>query len=161
MEFTVNIKPDFSGFKAVEKACKALSKTVEVGILHNAEEARIGKLQHDGGVGYFYYGPFEGQPVGVPPRPFLAHAMEHNGKHILETSAENLKEFNEGSAKETLKEVGEMSVTFVKDTIAHHSRELNPDAPYNWGRTIITKGFDLPLNDKGNLRESIEYEVVE
>lgn len=161
MELTVKTKLDMSGFKEVEKACKALSKTVEVGILNNPEEAKIGKLQHDGGIGVYQYGPFEGEEVAIPPRPFLMTAMEHNGKHILETSSQNLKDLTESSAKKTLKEVGEMSVTFVKDTIEHHSRELNPDADHNWPRTVATKGFDLPLNDKGNLRESIEYEVVE
>lgn len=160
MESTLNIKLDMSGFKTVEKACEVLSRTVEVGILHNPEEARIGALQHNGGIGYFYYGPFEGEPVDVPPRPFLMVAMEHNGKHILETSAENMKDFTPESAKKTLDEVGEMSVTFVKDTIAHHSRELNSRAHHNGRKTVITKGFDLPLNDKGNMRESIEYEVV-
>ena len=160
MESTVKINLDMNGFKRVEKACEALSCTVEVGILHNPEEARIGALQHFGGEGRFYYGPFEGEPVGIPPRPFLMVAMEHNGKHILDTCVENLKDFTEKNAEKTLEQVGEMSVTFVKDTIAHHSRELNPDADHNWPRTVITKGFDLPLNDKGNMRESIEYEVI-
>ena len=158
MESTVNINLDLSGFKAVEKACEALSRTVEVGILHNPKEAEIARLQHDGGVGTYYYGPFEGEDVSIPPRPFLMVAMEHNGQHILETSVENMKDFTEESAKKTLDEVGEMSVTFVKDTIAHHSRELGNS--HNSMRTVITKGFDLPLNDKGTMRESIEYEVI-
>ena len=71
-----------SGFKQVEKACEALSRTVEVGILHNPEEARIGELQHDGGIGYYQYGKYEGQAVEIPPRPFLLQAIEHYGKEI-------------------------------------------------------------------------------
>lgn len=156
MEFTVNTKLDLSGFKTIEKVCKALSKTVEVGILNNAEEAEIGKLQHFGGTGYYSYGPFKGQEVSVPPRPFLANAMNHYGKEILESESSKLSDFSEKTAKNILNRVGEKSVFATQYVIDEYASEGG-----NSMRTIITKGKDSPLIDKGNLRASIEYEVEE
>lgn len=144
-----------SGFKEIEKACKALSKTVEVGILHNAEEAEIGTLQHDGGVGYYAYGAFKGQEVMIPPRPFLANAMNHYGKEILESEAQKLSDFSENTANTVLDRVGEKAVFATQFVIDEYARDGG-----NSDRTIITKGKDSPLIDKGNLRASIEYEVV-
>lgn len=155
MEFTVKTELDLSGFKEIEKACKALSKTVEVGILHNAEEAEIGSLQHDGGVGYYAYGAFKGQEVMIPPRPFLANAMNHYGKEILESEATKLSDFNENTANTVLDRVGEKAVFATQFVIDEYARDGG-----NSDRTIITKGKDSPLIDKGNLRASIEYEVV-
>ena len=155
MEFTVKTELDLSGFKEIEKACKALSKTVEVGILHNAEEAEIGTLQHDGGVGYYAYGAFKGQEVMIPPRPFLANAMNHYGKEILESEAQKLSDFSENTANTVLDRVGEKAVFATQFVIDEYSRNGG-----NSDRTIITKGKDSPLIDKGNLRASIEYEVV-
>ena len=44
------------------------------------EEAKLQGLQHYGGTGVYQYGPFKGQEVDVPPRPFLSHAMDFYGK---------------------------------------------------------------------------------
>jgi hypothetical protein len=156
MEFTVKTELDLSGFKEIEKACKVLSKTVEVGILNNAEEAQIGELQHNGGIGYYAYGAFKGQEVMVPPRPFLANAMNHYGKEILESEATKLSDFNVSTANTILERVGEKSVFATQYVIDEYARDGG-----NSDRTIITKGKDSPLIDKGNLRASIEYEVVE
>lgn len=155
MELTVNVKLDMSGFKAVEKACEALSHTVEVGILHNPEEARIGTLQHDGGVGEYQYGKYAGQKVDVPSRPFLWLAMEHYGKEILEQNTHLLKDFTAENADKVLNRVGDMAKEVVQAEIDDFAR-----AGGNSPRTIETKGKDSPLIDKGNLRASIEYEVT-
>lgn len=155
MEFTVKTELDLSGFNEIEKACKALSKTVEVGILHNPVEAEIGSLQHDGGIGYYAYGAFKGQEVAVPPRPFLANAMNHYGKEILESEATKLSDFNENTVNTVLDRVGEKAVFATQFVIDEYARNGG-----NSERTIITKGKDSPLIDKGNLRASIEYEVV-
>lgn len=144
-----------SGFKRVEKACEALSRTVEVGILHNPEEARIGRLQHDGGIGKYYYGPFEGEEVAVPPRPFLLQAVEHFGKEILEQNTHIMNDFTVENAEKALNRVGDMAKEVVQAEIDSFAR-----AGGNSERTIITKGKDSPLIDKGNLRSSIEYEVI-
>lgn len=144
-----------SGFRAVERACEALSRTVEVGILHNPEEARIGALQHNGGYGVYEYGPFEGQEVSIPPRPFLMEAIEHNGKEILENGAYMMRDFTESSAERALNRVGDEAKYVVQYTIDEYAR----GGGNSW-RTIQTKGKDSPLIDKGNLRASIEYEVI-
>lgn len=155
MEFTVNTKLDLSGLDKIKEACKALSKTVEVGILHNPKEAAIGALQHDGGVGVYQYGQFEGEEVDIPPRPFLMNAIEHYGKDILTSEAQKLEKFDTKTAESILERVGEKAVFTTQFVIDEYSR-----IPDNSERTVITKGKNSPLIDKGNLRASIEYEVV-
>jgi hypothetical protein len=155
MESTIKINLDMSGFKRVEKTCEALSHTVEVGILHNPEEARIGALQHDGGIGYYQYGEFEGQAVDIPPRPFLMRAIDHYGKEILEQNTYIMKDFTPENAEKALERVGDMAKAVVQAEIDDYAR-----AGGNSPRTIETKGKDSPLIDKGNLRSSIEYEVI-
>lgn len=155
MELTVNTKLDLSGLDKIKEACKALSKTVDVGILNNSEEARIGELQHYGGTGVYQYGKYAGQEVDIPPRPFIAAPVEHFGGEILTKSAVEHFKFTEESAEKTLNVVGD---TMVKD-IQYWMDNGSVYPPKNSPRTIETKGFDHPLIDKGNLRDSIEYEV--
>lgn len=144
-----------SGFKVVEKACEALSHAVEVGILHNPEEARIGELQHNGGIGEYYYGIHEGETVEVPSRPFLREAMEFNGKEILESGLYMMKDFTESSADKALNRIGDEAKYVVQKQIDYYAQ-----AGGNSRRTIETKGKDSPLIDKGDMRASIEYEVI-
>lgn len=155
MESTIKINLDMKGIEQVNKTCEALSHVVEVGILHNPEEARIGALQHDGGVGYYQYGPYKGQAVDIPPRPFLWLGMEHYGKDILEDNARILSEFTPKNAEEVLERIGDMAKEVIQAEIDDYARGGG-----NSPRTIETKGKDSPLIDKGNLRSSIEYEVI-
>lgn len=154
MELTVKTKLDMSGFKEIENACKVLSKTIEVGILHDAKEAAIGELQHNGGIGVYEYGLYEGEEVQIPPRPFLMRAMEHYGKDILDSEAQKLEKFDTQTADTILNRVGEKSVSVTQFVIDEFSRNRD-----NSPRTVETKGKNTPLIDKGNLRASIEYEV--
>lgn len=155
MEFTVKTELDFSGFEAIEKACKAISKDIEVGILHNAEEASIGRLQHYGGEGEYTYGKYKGQKVDIPPRPFISAPVEQFGGVILEQSAKTHFKFTEESAEKTLNVAG----SAMAEDIKYWMDRKGVYPPSNSERTIETKGFDHPLIDKGNLRDSIEYEV--
>lgn len=167
MEFTVNTKLDLSGLDKIKEACKALSKTVEVGILNNPKEAAIGTIQHFGGfgltwngpykgeIGYFYYGPFKGEPAVIPPRPFIAAPVEHFGGKILTMSAKEYFDFTPKGAAKTLMVAGD---TMVKDIQYWMDNSMVYGYPNGW-RTILTKGFNHPLIDKGTLRSSIEYEV--
>lgn len=161
MELTVKTQLDMSGMKQVQKACEALSRTVEVGILHDAEEAHIGELQHYGGTGVYQYGKYAGQEVDIPPRPFLAHAVEAYGKDTLEEAAQGLeiKGFTPRTADLVLQKVGERLRDATQLTIheyANHEHEF----PHNSPRTIETKGMDRPLIDTGKLLMSVEYEVT-
>lgn len=155
MELTIKTKLDFSGLQSVKEACEELSKKVRVGIIHNPEEAEIGYLQHFGGVGVYQYGPYEGEEVRVPPRPFLSAPIEHYGKEILESDLHLLKDFTKEEAKTILNRVGDKAKFVVQkeiDAIAARGG--------NSPRTIETKGKDSPLIDTGKMRDSIEYEVV-
>lgn len=155
MESTINVKLDMSGLEPIKKACKELSKKVEVGILHDSEEAQIGALQHYGGEGVYSYGKYEGQTVQVPARPFLSSPMERNGADILKDSARLLNNFTVDEVKTVLNRVGDMSKFVVQNEI-----DSIAAAGGNSPRTIETKGKDSPLIDTGKMRASIGYEVV-
>lgn len=154
MEFTVKTELDLSGLDEIKKVCKALSKPVKVGIIHNAEEAKIAHLQHYGGIGIYQYGPYEGEAVEVPPRPFLMNAIEHYGKDILESEAQKLEKFDSQTVDTVLNRVGEKAVFATQFVIDEFSR-----IPDNSPRTVETKGKNTPLIDTGKMRSSIEYEV--
>lgn len=142
------------GFKAVEKACEKLSRGVKVGILNDPAEAQIGFLQHYGGTGVYSYGKYEGQEVEVPARPFLSTAIEHNGRELLEKAISKLNNFK--SVDKVLDDLGSNAKQAVQNRIDEIAAQGG-----NSPRTIETKGKDSPLIDKGNLRASIEFEVVE
>lgn len=154
MEFTVDVSLDMSGLGRIERACKDLGRVVEVGILNDPAEAEIGALQHYGGTGVYSYGKYEGQEVEIPPRPFLAEAIEHNGRELLNKAAKKIDDFRNVDA--VLNELGDSAKIAVQNKIDEYAA-----AGGNSPRTIETKGKDSPLIDKGNLRASIEYEVVE
>ena len=162
MEFTVKTELDLSGFNKIKEACKTLSKKVEVGILHDAEEAQIAYKQHYGGVGVYYYGPYKGEKVGIPPRPFLAHAIETYGKDTLNEAAKGLeiKGFDSDTADLILNKVGERLKEATQLTI-HEYAAHEHEHPHNNRKTIETKGKDSPLIDTGKMLMSVEYEVVE
>ena len=156
MEFTVNIDLNMEGFKEIEKACTAISKSIEVGILHNPKEAQIGYLQHYGGTGVYQYGEHEGESVDIPPRPFIMAPVDEFGGTILQQSAKKHFKFTEDSANKTLDIAGK---TMAED-IKYWMDRKGAYPPDNSERTIETKGFNHPLIDKGTLRDSVEYEVV-
>ena len=143
-----------SGFKAVEKACQKLGRVVKVGILNDPQEAQIGFLQHYGGTGVYSYGKYEGQSVEIPPRPFLMEAIEHNGRELLRKAISKIDDFK--NVDKVLDDLGTEAKEAVQNRIDEYAA-LGGNSP----RTIETKGKDSPLIDKGNLRASIEYEVVE
>lgn len=154
MEFTVKTELDMSGFKTIEKACQKLGRVVEVGILNDPAEAEIGALQHYGGTGVYSYGKYEGQEVEVPARPFLAMAMEHSGRELLEKAISKISDFK--NVDKVLDDLGSGAKQAVQNKIDEIAAQGG-----NSPRTIETKGKDSPLIDKGNLRASIEFEVVE
>jgi hypothetical protein len=82
-------------------------------------------------------------------------AIDHYGKEILEQNTYIMKDFTPENAEKALERVGDMAKAVVQAEIDDYAR-----AGGNSPRTIETKGKDSPLIDKGNLRSSIEYEVV-
>lgn len=98
----------------------------------------------------------------IPPRPVLRNAAEitiPKNKARFKAYFKNLMR-NPRDAKrlETvlLQTLGSQAVAEAKAEI-DSSEGLTPNAP----RTIAKKGFDKPLFETGQLRNSLAYEIVE
>lgn len=146
MEFTVNL--DMKGLDRLSSVCDKLSKRIKVGIF--GEESKIASLQHFGGEGVYTYGPFKGEKVDIPPRPFLSIAMEHYGKDIINSEKDRLL----SDTDTAINRIGGKAVTAVQMEIDNIAA-----AGGNSERTIETKGKDSPLIDTGKMRASVTYEV--
>lgn len=136
---------------------------VKVGILHNPAMAALGELQHNGGSGVYYYGPYKGESVSIPARPFIQAPVNNFAPDIIRRVLDDT-DFSETGFKNAKERIGNWLKAKILEYFdnAELGKTLNPTANGdggNSGRTIATKGFDHPLFDKGNLRNSISYEV--
>lgn len=91
--------------------------------------------------------------VHIPPRPFLRYTFDHNLDNWTELAADlAFKVFiREISYQDTFSILGDAIVKDIKRTIKEFSE------PKNAPLTIANKGFDDPLIEKGELRDSIHW----
>ncbi len=91
--------------------------------------------------------------VHIPPRPFLRYTFDHNLDNWTELAADlAFKVFiREISYQDTFPILGDAIVKDIKQTIKEFSE------PKNAPLTIANKGFDDPLIEKGELRDSIHW----
>lgn len=94
--------------------------------------------------------------VHIPSRPFLrdsvdAHAAEINA--FLQSMRTQL--VKGGSAEKVLKEIGVFQKGLIQNEIVHGN--FVPNSP----ETIKRKGSDVPLVDKGTMRDSVNYVIRE
>lgn len=91
--------------------------------------------------------------VHIPPRPFLRYTFDHYLDNWTELAADlAFKVFiREMSYQDTFSILGDAIVKDIKRTIKEFSE------PKNAPLTIANKGFDDPLIEKGELRDSIHW----
>lgn len=91
--------------------------------------------------------------VHIPPRPFLRYTFDHYLDNWTELAADlAFKVFiREINYQDTFPILGDAIVKDIKRTIKEFSE------PKNAPLTIANKGFDDPLIEKGELRDSIHW----
>lgn len=91
--------------------------------------------------------------VHIPPRPFLRYTFDHYLDNWTELAADlAFKVFvGEINYQDTFPILGDAIVKDIKRTIKEFSK------PKNAPLTIANKGFDDPLIEKGELRDSIHW----
>ncbi|MGP3639400.1 hypothetical protein [Lentilactobacillus hilgardii] len=91
--------------------------------------------------------------VHIPPRPFLRYTFDHYLDNWTELAADlAFKVFiREINYQDTFPILGDAIVKDIKRTIKEFSK------PKNAPLTIANKGFDDPLIEKGELRDSIHW----
>ena len=97
-----------------------------------------------------------------PPRPVLAHAAEKiipaNGKRIDAYLFNLARNPRDAKRMETvlLQSIGAQCVKEARDEI-DNSERLQHNAP----STVAKKGFDKPLEETGEFKKALAYEVVQ
>lgn len=91
--------------------------------------------------------------VHIPPRPFLRYTFDHYLDNWTELAADlAFKVFvGEINYRDVFPVLGDAVVKDIKRTIKEFSK------PKNAPLTIANKGFDDPLIEKGELRDSIHW----
>lgn len=163
MVFTVSLdfknKTNDAVLKEVEKSIKMLSKaSVISGVID--EDERTSRMAHENEFGMpatFDYGPYKGETVFDPPRPFV-DAPERTGTEEIKNYIEFMsagEKFSTKAIKDMLDGCGEIMSKQQKDMI-----EAWGDIEDNSPRTVETKGFNRPLHDRNNKPFPIKYKVL-
>lgn len=95
--------------------------------------------------------------VDIPARPFMRITLNHHADEWTELFAKTFLQVAldpSKSADDIFKVVGKQMVADLKDTLTKLSQPAN--APL----TAERKGFNNPLIDTGQLRDSIDYFVI-
>ena len=95
--------------------------------------------------------------VHIPSRPFLRNSVDAHMGEIVPFVEDTLNRIvNNGmGAQDTLQRTGSFMKGLVQKEIV--SGHYAPNAP----ATIAKKGSDVPLVDDGQLRDSVNYQIVE
>ena len=164
MVFTVTTKTTLdtaalqSFLRTLNDACHT---TVAVGVLNGDKETRDKAEKNEiGGWDTYDRGPYEGEKVLVPPRPFIGSSIEHHAEEIRDVAGESLDFEKDPNLVHALTAVGKK----VKE-IQEHTLESNGEGVPNWKkhnttRTIETKnGLDKPLFTEAGTTFPIDYEL--
>lgn len=92
----------------------------------------------------------------IPARPFVSKAWDDHSGELLKQAAKGFGSLLKGASAESIcKEMGEFGVKIIVDEIDNGS--FVPNAP----STIAKKGSDHPLIDTGQMKQAVDYEILE
>ena len=164
MVFAVSskIKIDTKGFNVLLKKLNEASKTVVVsGVINgDADATENAVLNEFGGTGVYKRGPYAGQTVKVPARPFVASAIEHHRDEIIKVAEEALDFDNDTNLTKALNAVGRKTAEIQEDILYSNGEGVPGWQKHNSPRTIETKnGLDKPLFKENGETFPIDYEL--
>lgn len=165
MVFTVEtkIKTSTAGFRSLLKKLNEACNTVVVsGVINGDTDAtETAILNEFGGTGIYERGPYMGQTVVVPKRPFVSHAIERHAEEIIK-AGENKIDFEKGvNIIEALNAMGKKTKEIQEKTLDSNGEGVPGWPKHNSRRTIETKnGLDKPLFTELGGTFPIDYELV-
>ena len=165
MVFAVNLhtRMDMSGFKKLYKQLEEATKTVAIsGVINgDADAVKTAKLNEYGGTGIYERGPYAGQTVEVPARPFVRSAIEHHADEIIKVAKKNLDLDKDPNLIGALNAVGKKTAELQKKTLDSNGEGVPGWQKHNSPRTIETKnGLDKPLFTEFGETFPIDYELI-
>ena len=173
MVFAVNLefknKVKDSILKEVLKTANYLSNShIESGVI--GEDERTSRMAHESEFGkpaVYDWGPYAGEDVYDPPRPFISAPINKNEKRLKEIIAFFLmNSFDIKSAKTALKACGDEMSRLQTESILSRGESIggwNQFSSHGYSnetRTIKTKGFDFPLLDRNHSPFPIKNRII-
>lgn len=154
-EFGVDITPKNSRYLAIPTKLGLGHKPRDIPGLFVPKGKRVlAKSNNNGGLDVYFILKTH---VKIPERSFLRAGFDNNAGTIMELVEDYLQRIfeQEMSARDMYERIGRKIADYIKTEIRLKV------SPRNAPLTIVNKGKDDPLVDKGNLLNSISYEVVE
>lgn len=164
MEFTVKTKIDMSGFKKIEKTCEALDHNAAISGVLDADQFTLSeaKLNEEGGASFYRDGPFAGEKVEVPSRPFISEGAKLRIDHAFSKATSILKsDFTPSGVKRALELLGTEAAEGQMNALEYNGAGIAGWLPNNEERTVATKGFDRPLWSRRGETFPITHKVIE
>lgn len=119
---------------------------------------QAGEAQSDEGVDILDIAVWNevGTPT-IPARPFMRESADGNKEIIEKMCKAQLKKITEGgTAEDVLKNIGNMQVGLIKDTITKSKTWAEPNAE----STKKKKGSDVPLIDTSRMQQSVHFVIT-
>lgn len=140
---TVKIKD--KGYSNLKKAYEvANSKVVEVGFIEGTSDFVLYKAVTN------EFGD------GVPERSFIRSTFNENTNEMKKT----FKKLNDSISKGNYNVIQKLNLIGMKFTTLIQDKITNLKEPPNAPMTIALKGSSNPLIDKGEMREDVNYRIV-
>lgn len=165
MVFTVEIKTRTStaGFRSLLKKLNEACNTVVVsGVINGDTDAtETAILNEFGGTGIYERGPYVGQTVKVPARPFVSSAIEHHADEIVKAGESQIDFEKDINITAALHAIGKKTKELQERTLDSNGEGVPGWQKHNSPRTIETKGgLDKPLFTELGGTFPIDYELV-
>ena len=155
------IKTSTAGFRSLLKKLNEACNTVVVsGVIHGDAETTGTAIQNEfGELGVYTKGPYAGQTVMSPKRPFVESAIRYHRDEIISTAQANLDLENDPTLVKVLNAVGKKTKELQEKTLETNGEGVAGWQKHNSKRTIETKGFDKPLYNQEGSTFPIDYEL--
>ena len=164
MESSVKISLDFGGLEQIKRTCEVFKKAVvRSGVFSDDPQVMKSAILNElGGESQYEDGPYAGEKVLVPPRPFVSIPAERTAPEAIDKMGEILANgFTKENAIESLAVVGATIADAQKLALETNGSNVPGWKQHNEPRTIATKGFDKPLWSRRGETFPIKFEVVE
>lgn len=163
MVTTVKIRESNSSIKDILEALQYMKNNVVHSGVINADEQTVdtAELNEFGGISHYTRGPYMGEEVRVPARPFVGKSVERDKEKIKAVAAAS---FSSGitveNAKKALEAMGYVAATGQIKTLESNGEGISGWQKWQDFRTIATKGHARPLFTERMYTFPIDYEIV-
>ncbi len=97
----------------------------------------------------------------IPARPFMRQSVDNNKDAIEKMCKAQLRMVVQGkTAEDALKDIGNLQVGFIGETITKSKTWAEPNAESTIKKKSKNGHSDIPLNDTGRLKQSVHFVIT-